>query len=441
MAARGRRMIASTADQVLSSVSNAVILLAMATASSAEVFGAAVLVMSIIIAALSCVRGFLCSPILLMSGRPRAEIARESDRALWVALLIGLAVGALAFVVSWILDEPLVGLAYACAVPMVLTQDILRFTAIADGRPEEAFVSDLIWAVASLAVYATVLINRDALTIPGMVGIWGAAAGIALFYLVVRLGARPRMRGALGWVRATLSHRIRYGIEHGFDQVVAIAVVAIATAFIGTVAAAALRGAGVLLGPLAVLITALPLVFIPEARRSGHNEAQLWSNLCYAAWISSCLAITVGFVGPLIPERFGHMLLGDSWQHAIVVLPLLGVEYAAVCWMAAAMNFYLARNDSMTLLRLRIGQTVLVIVGCTAAAALTHSVIAMAAGLAGSAMVVAGWGCWMVRRHLREAGDGSPADAVVSQAQLATAATEHAVPPVGSAPELAGQAR
>ncbi|WP_157084122.1 hypothetical protein [Millisia brevis] len=434
-------MIASTGDQVLSSVSNAVILLAMAAASSAEAFGAAVLVMSIIIAALSCVRGFLGSPLLLMSGRPREEIAEESDYALWMALLIGLVVGAVAFVISWILAEPLVGLAYAFAVPMLLTQDILRFTAIADGRPEEAFVSDLIWAVASLGVYGAVIINRNLLTIPDMVGIWGVAAGVALLYLVVRLRARIRVRGMLDWVRATLSHRIRYGIEHGFDQVGAIAVVTVATAFIGTVAAAALRGAGVLLGPLAVVITALPLVFIPEARRAGHDERQMWSSLRYAAWISSCLAITVGFLGPLLPEQIGRLLLGESWQHAIVVLPMLGVEYAAICWLAAALNFYLARNDSVTLLRLRVSQTALVIIGCTAAAALTHSVIAVAFGLAGSSALVALVACWMVERQLRIARRGGDAEPVISEEQLAAAATEHAVPPVGSAPELAGQAR
>lgn len=434
-------MIASTGDQVLSSVSNAVILLAMAAASSAEAFGAAVLVMSIIIAALSCVRGFLGSPILLMSGKPRDQINREVQYALWTALLIGIVVGAAAFLVSWVLQEPLVGLAYAFAVPMLLTQDILRFAAIADGTPEEAFFSDLIWAIASLGVYATVTVNRNLLTIPDMVAIWGVAAGMALLYLVVRLRARMRVRGALDWVRATLSDRIRYGIEHGFDQVGAIVVVTVATAFIGTIAAAALRGAGVLLGPLAVVITALPLVFIPEARRAGHSESQMWSSLRYAAWISSCLALTVGFLGPLVPEWIGHLLLGDSWQHAIVVLPLLGVEYAAICWLAAALNFYLSRNDSVTLLRLRVAQTALVCAGCTVAAAVTHSVIAVAICLAGASTVIAVVACWMVERQLRLDRTNPTVEQTVSEAELFAAATEHAVPPVGSAPELAGQAR
>lgn len=70
MAGLKLRVLFSAGDQVLSSVSNALILFAMAGPSSVSEFGLAILVFSILTAALGFVRGAVGTPLLLMSAFP-----------------------------------------------------------------------------------------------------------------------------------------------------------------------------------------------------------------------------------------------------------------------------------------------------------------------------------------------------------------------------------
>ncbi|MBY6686527.1 hypothetical protein HQ305_13270 [Rhodococcus sp. BP-149] len=383
------RVIASAGDQVLSSVSNAVILFAMAGPSSVQAFGAAVLVFSIVTAAIGLVRGALGTPLLLMSGESREDILREGSRGLGSALLFGAVVGVVALVVSIALDEPQVGIAYATAVPLVLAQDVLRFVSMALGEPESAFVSDAIWAVGAGAVLVTTWISPTALVIPEMIWFWSIAGGLALLQLAWRTGIRPTFRGLRTWWVEFWQHRTRFAFESGVDQIAAILIVSVSTIFIGTVAAASLRGAVTVLGPFAVLISSLPLIVIPEAVRAGHSAKQIWRTLSYAAWITSALAATIGFLAPFVPSFLGRLLLGDSWAEATQVLPFLGLEYAAICWIAGVYNFYRSRGASAELLKYRIVQSLLGIVICTGAAAIFRTAAGVAIGLALSATVMA----------------------------------------------------
>ncbi|KIQ11793.1 hypothetical protein [Rhodococcus sp. MEB064] len=397
-------MIASAGDQVLSSVSNAVILFAMAGPSSVQSFGAAVLVFSIVTAAIGLVRGAFGTPLLLMSGHSREEILHEGSRGLGSAVLFGSVVGVLALVVSIALDEPQVGYAYATAVPLVLAQDVLRFVSMALGEPESAFVSDAIWAVGAGAVLVVTWVSPTALVIPEMIWFWSLAGGIALVHLSWKTGIRPTFRGLRAWWLEFWQHRTRFAFESGVDQIAAILIVSVSTIFIGTIAAASLRGAVTVLGPFAVLISSLPLIVIPEAVRAGHSARQIWRTLSYAAWITSALAATIGFLAPFVPSALGRLLLGDSWAEATQVLPFLGLEYAAICWIAGVYNFYRSRGASAELLRYRIVQSVLGIVICTTAAAVFRTATGVAIGLALSATIMAvSLVVEVYRKQLREA--------------------------------------
>ncbi|MGB3770845.1 MAG: hypothetical protein WBF79_13470 [Rhodococcus sp. (in: high G+C Gram-positive bacteria)] len=360
----------------------------MAGPSSVEAFGAAVLVFSIVTAAIGLVRGAFGTPLLLMSSHSREEILHEGKRGFGSALLLGSLVGVLALVVSIALDEPQVGIAYAIAIPLVLAQDVLRFVSMALGEPESAFVSDAIWAAGAGAVLITTWTAPSLLVIPEMIWLWSIAGGIALVQLAWRTGIAPTFRGLRAWWVEFWQHRTRFAFESGIDQIAAILIVAVSTIFIGTVAAASLRGAVTVLGPFAVLISSLPLIVIPEAVRAGHSARQIWRTLSYAAWITSAMAATIGFLAPFVPSTMGRLLLGDSWAEATRVLPFLGLEYAAICWIAGVYNFYRSRGASQELLRYRIAQSVLGIVVCTTAAAVFRTAVGVAIGLALSATIM-----------------------------------------------------
>lgn len=383
------RVVYSAGDQILSSVSNAVILFAMAGPSSVTAFGSAVLVFSIITAAIGFVRGAAGTPLLLMSANSRRSIRTESEFAAGAAAVLGIGVGVIALLVSIALSEPAVGIAYAVAAPVVLCQDALRFSAMSRGEPAHAFYSDGLWAVISIGVLVVSWISPDALTIPQMIWLWSGAGFLALVYLAMVLKTRPRFRGVVAWVRLYWSHRLRFGIEIGIDQLAAIVIVSVSTIYIGTEAAASLRGAVTILGPFAVLISSLPLIVIPESIRAGHSATQVWRTLALAAWISSATAMSIGFLAPFAPEGLGRMLLGDSWAAAIHVLPFLGLEYAAICWVSGVYNYYRAQGQSARLLKYRIIQTCTSMAICSVAAVVTRTAVGVSIGLAVSAAVIA----------------------------------------------------
>ncbi|MDI9898529.1 hypothetical protein QM716_01530 [Rhodococcus sp. IEGM 1409] len=383
------RVVYSVGDQVLSSVSNAVILFAMAGPSSVAEFGLAVLVFSIITASIGFVRGAAGTPLLLMSANSHRSIRVESQFASGAAAILGIGVGVIALVVSIGLSEPSVGIAYAVAAPIVLCQDALRFSSMSHGDPKHAFFSDALWAALSLVVLGVSWISPDALSIPEMIWLWSGAGFVALVYLVVALQTRPRLRGVIEWSRMYWRHRVRFGFEAGIDQLAAIVVVSVSTVYIGTEAAASLRGAVTVLGPFAVLISSLPLIVIPESIRAGHSPKQIWRTLALTAWITSMMALTIGFLAPFAPDVLGRMLLGDSWEVAIHVLPFLGLEYAAVCWISGAYNYYRAQAASERLMKYRIIQSITSIVICTVAAAVSRTAVGVAVGLALSAALIA----------------------------------------------------
>ncbi|MCJ0904093.1 hypothetical protein [Rhodococcus sp. ARC_M6] len=393
------RVVYSAGDQVLSSVSNAVILFAMAGPSSVTAFGLAVLVFSIITAALGFVRGAAGTPLLLMSANSHQSIREESKFAAGAAAILGVGVGAIALAVSLALDEPAVGIAYAVAAPIVLCQDALRFSAMSRGEPKHAFCSDGLWAVIAFGVLVLSWVRPDALTIPQMIWIWSGAGFLALIYLAIALKTRPQFRGVVAWARLYWRHRVRFGVEAGIDQLGAIIVVSVSTVYIGTEAAASLRGAVTVLGPFAVLISSLPLIVIPESIRAGHSAKQVWRTLALAAWITSASAMTIGFLAPFAPDVLGRMLLGDSWEVALHVLPFLGLEYAAICWISAVYNYYRAQGASSKLLKYRIIQTCTSVVICTVAAAVSKTAVGVAIGLALSATLI---GLGLVLQVLRE---------------------------------------
>ncbi|MGK2238169.1 Membrane protein involved in the export of O-antigen and teichoic acid [Rhodococcus qingshengii] len=401
------RVLFSAGDQVLSSVSNALILFAMAGPSSVSEFGLAILVFSILTAALGFVRGAVGTPLLLMSAHSRNRIRAESRHAISGAATFGVLVGIVALGVSVFLHEPQVGIAYAVAAPVVLAQDALRFTAMSMGEPEHAFFSDALWASAAFGVLVVTWIRPEALSIAEMIWLWSVAGGLALVYLMIRVQTLPRLTGLYRWWASFWTHRIRFGFESGIDQLAAIVIVAVSTAFIGTVAAASLRGAVTVLGPFAVLISSLPLIVIPESVRAGHTARQVWSTLRYAAWLTSAMAATIGFAAPFLPDALGRVVLGESWAEARHVLPFLGLEYAAICWIAGVYNLYRTQGASGRLLKLRIVQSLTAIVICSAAAALTGTAVGVAIGLAVSSVLVAV--CLVVAAQRKHSGREDPA--------------------------------
>ena len=383
------RVVYSLLDQVMSSASNALVVFAVARVASVDAFGAAVLLFALATAAISICRGAVGTPIMLAAGRGHDDLRREAGFATTTALSLGLAVSGAAAVTSFLLGTPRMGAAFALAIPIVVVVDVFRYTIIAASRPGIAMMWDTIWAAGSALLFAITQFKPDAISDVTLVSLWAMFAIISAMGMGWNFRLRPGFRGIDNWWRATYGSRIRYGLESGLGQIKIIVITAISTAVIGAFAAASLRGAATLLSPLAVLLSALPLVIIPEAVRSGTSPTVVWRRLCLIGLVGSLSVITIGPALTLFPDRVGEFVLGESWSYARAVLPIISIEYAAAVWISIAMVFLRFQAKSRQLLTSTMAYTVISIILCTTMAFLTETAVGVAWALAASAAATA----------------------------------------------------
>lgn len=383
------RAISGTLDQAMSSASNGLIVMAVARVASVENFGTASLLFAAMATGLCVVRGAGGTPIMLAAGRGRGALHSEAGFATSAAIVFALIISATVLASTAVADMPMLGGVFAIAIPLVLGFDVLRYAAISASQPQLALLWDSVWAFGSATVFAITVVNQDALTENAVLSIWTALAAICLIGLASGSRIRPRFAGIGQWWRAGFASRIRFGTEAGLEQVTVIVVLSVASIAAGTAAAAALRGASVLVSPIAILISALPLVVIPESVRDGASVNTVWRKLIRIGFGLSAVVFTVGGALCLLPEHIGVFILGDSWPLARDVLPIILIEYVAVVWMSAAMSFIRFQGKSAQLLAVRISYATGTVVLCTALAFGTRSAHGVATGLAVAAAITA----------------------------------------------------
>lgn len=381
---RKARVWAAVVDQVLSSASNGIFTFAVAVAATAQEFGEIVLAITALLPMLGFQRGAVGTPLLLKSDQTAEQIRREGSLALLAGLVIGAAVLALVVIFGHGVGLPVILL--AGAVPIVLCQDALRYVTIAEGRPHIAATWDGVWflGVVGLIIAAW----RRLATVPWLVGGWAGLGLIALVGMAVNLRIRPRLDGFGRWARSGWQHRLRYGIDAAFEQTTVFLMLTVVTAMLGPATTAALRGATVLLAPLAILVTALQLVVISESTRNSEEPAAVWSGSLRLTVGIAVLLVAVSVVLCALPVSVGAYLLGQSFEGAQQVLPVIVVEYLGASVGVALAGYLKTLNRSSDVLRLKTASFVVTLTAAICAALLFHSARGVAVGLATGTILV-----------------------------------------------------
>jgi hypothetical protein len=143
-------------------------------------------------------------------------------------------------------------------------------------------------------------------------------------------------------------------------------VMSVAVAAIGAPAAAALRGAGTMMGPVNILLAYLDIGLLTLLMaRSAEGDVRLLTRvapamaLCVAAWSALLLAL---------PPQVGAAFLGESWSVVRDVLPWTCLEYLALAVVAPAMIGLRSRSASSSYFQVRVlFGTLVVSLGATAA--------------------------------------------------------------------------
>lgn len=382
------RVWSALIDQVVSSASNGIFTFAVAVASTAQLFGEIALMITALLAVLGAQRGAVGTPLLLKSGQTTERIRREGSFALLAGLAIGSAVLGVMVSFGYAVGWPAVLL--AVSAPIVLCQDILRYVAIAEGRPHVAAIWDGIWFLGTVLLLVSAWLKLA--TVPWLIGGWAALGLIAFAGMAVDLRMRSRLDGFRRWARAGWRHRVRYGIEAGLSQTTAFLVLAMVAAMLSPMAAAALRGATVLLAPISILAAALQMIVISESTRASAQPRAVWYGSL--RWLASITALTLlsGVVLCSLPVSVGTLLLGESFEPARHVLPIVVVEYCATAVAFALGIFLKTFNRSSDVMRFNIGAMLATLGAASCAALFFHSARGVAVGMALGTVLVSSLG-------------------------------------------------
>lgn len=370
-------------DQLLSSLSNALLLFTVAQTASVSQFGVISLLVAIFTLLLAFNRGALGSPVLLTSDLPPSDIRAESGYAVTWAAFTGLVAAIPLCTIGAVAGEFAVATLFAAVLPAILVQDILRFAAIAGGRPILAVVSDGWWTVCIAGAF---LANIVGATVPAAVAValWGGSGVAAALLLAVTTGVTPRMYRLGGWWKSYAGARIHFGFGDALSPVYTVAVVFAVTVIVDSAVAGSLRGAATLFGPLALLFAALPLVFVPHVRRSMASPLRQWQLLVRISWVSSGLTALATIAVVAIPRSWGSAIMGSTWDSAVTVIPFEGLAVVAAIWMASVYVLLKSQGRGRAAFWTRILQVVAQLTGCVAGA----FVFGTAAGIAASGAVL-----------------------------------------------------
>jgi hypothetical protein len=375
------RALSGAADQVFSSLSNGLIIYAVAVVTASQTFGRIALLLTLLAAAIGVLRGAFGTPLLLTAGRATSDIRREGSFAVTSALLVSPLVG----VVMWVVAGPgmrMPALLIIVATPIVLVEDVLRYVAIAEGRAHVAAVWDGLWFAGSAALLGATWFHLPVATTAYLLGGWAALAFAALVGLLAALRIAPRVREYPAWVSDGWQHRARYGIDSGLEQTTVFAVLLFTSVVLNPGVAAALRGATALLAPVAIAVGALPLAVIPESRRQNMAPPQVWRSLVRITLVTSSGSLLLGVALFFLPVNIGQLLLGRTFEATQTIIPIIAFEFALAAWSVAVTIYLRTFNRSADALRLKISYVLVMLTTVPSAAFVFRTAEGVAAGIA-----------------------------------------------------------
>ncbi len=325
-------VVCSVADQGVAALTNIAVVIVAARQSTAAGFAVFSVAYTVFAVLLGLSTAYVGQSLVLERGENRS-VRTACRSAVAFTACASSVLGALAAAALWPAtttgEGGLTGglLALALVLPVVLTQDSLRYAFSALRMPHLALASDVL----RLAVAVPALVVQPQEAAPArLLAVWGLSALPALAAGLLLLAPRVRDAGTelRRYVRrGHLGRRfaVEFSVGNAGTQLAVIGLGLWAT----PLAVGALRGATTLFGPLNVLFNAATGFGPPLLARAGTATRTARS----AALVGGVLAVVAAgwaTVLALLPDRAGRMLLGDTWAAASALLPATGSQYAVM---------------------------------------------------------------------------------------------------------------
>ena len=326
-------------DQVLSSASNFLFAILVARSVPAREFGLFTVAFLIYQVTLNTSRSLVSDPLVIgFSAEDPRAVLRRGRASTGTAMTLG-AVGGALMLATTTVGPGVAGAAtvpLAFALPGLFLQDAWRYVFFASRAPAKAAFNDSLWLLAQLGLFAA-LAAVDRLDVTSLTAAWGGAATVAGVVGCVQAGVPPSPAHARSWLR---QHR-RVGMGLTTDALVRGAAAQLGMLSIGAAAGltavGAVRAALLLFGPPYILLQGGVALAVPEAVRLRQRHPDRLLSVAIVSGLLLGLVPALWGAGLLaMPERFGDLLLGDSWPTARALVPTMTVMVIAAAVLVPA---------------------------------------------------------------------------------------------------------
>jgi hypothetical protein len=360
--------------------------------------------------ALNASRGLATDPLMVrFSGTDVPTWRRAVASCTGTAACTGLVTGALAVVAAALLSGTTAAafLGLGLTLPALMLQDSWRYSFFALGRGGQAFLNDMIWAVA-LAAGLLLLRQAHHPSVFWFVFTWGAAAAVGAAAGPLQAHVLPRLDQAWMWLRDHRDLGLRYAAE-GTANSGSLQLRGYGIGFmLGLAALGSVQASATLFGPMTILLFGMSLVAIPEGARVVRRSPRHLPLFCLL--VSGALTAAAVAWGVILlvaaPLGFGAWLLGGGvWRLTYpLVLPQMLFVVGQGVGKGSEIGLH-ALGVSRRSLRVAVIGGV-IFVGVALGGALIGGAVGTVYGAAIATWFSTLYGWWQLRAAQREAGHG-----------------------------------
>jgi O-antigen/teichoic acid export membrane protein len=396
----GRRASLVTIDQIISGVSNLMLLVAAAHVLSAADFGR----FSLVFFAWAFTQGAVVRSLVAATVVVHPEDADERPRAvLGAAVLLSLVSGllcTLAGVACWWAGSnvgvPLI--LVGALMPLLGVQDAGRYICVAESKPGRAIVLDTIWLVLMVVAFAGALVLHEVdLTL--LVAVWAGTGALSGLWVFVQHGVPRAREMSLDWLRLRWHFSWRSLVASSSTSAVALIGSSLLAIVSGPLAVAAVRAALLLERPSTTVQTAVATSAATDIAREKSDNAGLLRHQRRALTASIVVAIVNFGILLAIPDVLGELALGNVWALVDPLVIVIGVHIATLAAQSGVRAALIGRRQIHVVMLVDIVGTLLAIVGLVIGAVFGDAEGAMWGAVVGQAITAVIW--WAaLARHL-----------------------------------------
>ncbi|MPZ91962.1 MAG: hypothetical protein GEU68_10080 [Actinobacteria bacterium] len=364
-------MFGAIADQVLSSLTNYVVLLAALRSLSVTGIGRFTLAYTSTLLTLIIVRSLVLEPLTVRYTVVTAETRRKATAdAAGTSLGIGLLALLATLTAAATLAAPAreIVVSVGLILPVLLLQDAWRLHHFASGRPWAAALNDATCLLFTL-VATVIVLQRSDMSVALLLLAWGLGTFAGVIVGIIQCRTVPNLLGAPRWLLLNRDLGPHLAGERiaatGVVQVSLVIVAAVA----GTHALGQLGASRTLMAPVTTLVSALAIFAVPEAARLLARTPERVTR--FTVVLSIVIVSAVGLIAVLamiLPNDLGQLFAGDNWSVAKLLLLPVAVWTAASGARQGPSAGLRALDRGRTILTLSVVGAPIVLIGSAAGA-------------------------------------------------------------------------